>query len=67
MDLLAEVVRLVRLSIGNDIPVIAGGIIPFEDIDPLKEIGILDIFLPETPMKGIVRAVKDMLRHYELR
>lgn len=41
----------------DDLLVIAGGIIPDEDITPLKELGFAEIFLPGTPIEQIVAYV----------
>lgn len=41
----------------DDLIVIAGGIIPDEDIPLLKQAGIKEVFLPGTPIDQIVRYV----------
>jgi methylmalonyl-CoA mutase C-terminal domain/subunit len=38
----------------DDVLVVIGGIIPDVDIPKLKEIGVKGIFLPGTPMQGII-------------
>jgi methylmalonyl-CoA mutase C-terminal domain/subunit len=38
----------------DDVLVVIGGIIPDVDIPRLKEIGVKGIFLPGTPMQGII-------------
>ena len=43
-----------------NIPVIVGGIIPFEDISLLKEMGIREVFLPETPLSMILDFIKSI-------
>ena len=58
MTLFAEIIRLLREKAADDILFIAGGIIPVEDIPGLKELGVKEIFLPETPMTEIVDYVK---------
>ena len=47
VDLLAE-------SDASDIVVFGGGIIPDADIEPLKEIGVAEVFTPGTPTSTIV-------------
>jgi len=43
----------------NDILVMAGGIIPQEDIPGLKSLGIKEVFGPGTELKRIVKFIKD--------
>ncbi len=57
--LLPEITRLLRAEEAGDILVFAGGIIPEQDISPLKEAGIDAIFLPGTTTTTIV----EYLRH----
>jgi len=52
--LLPEITRLLIDHEAPDILVFAGGIIPEQDIDPLKEAGIDEIFLPGTSTREIV-------------
>jgi len=52
--LLPQVVRLLREQDAGDILVFAGGIIPEQDIAPLKDGGIDEIFLPGTSTHTIV-------------
>lgn len=58
MILLAEIISLLQKHEASDIPIIAGGIIPAEDIPELKEMGVTEIFLPETPMTEIIEHVR---------
>jgi methylmalonyl-CoA mutase C-terminal domain/subunit len=56
--LLPEITRLLRAQGGGDIVVFAGGIIPEQDKEGLKEAGIEAIFLPGTSTKDIVQYLK---------
>jgi len=47
---LEQLLRLTR----KDIPVVIGGTIPEEDVPVLKEMGIIEVFRPGTPMEDIV-------------
>jgi len=58
-SLLPEITRLLREQGGGDILVFAGGIIPEQDMQGLKQAGIDAIFLPGTSTKDIVRYLKD--------
>jgi methylmalonyl-CoA mutase C-terminal domain/subunit len=61
MTFLPEIIRLLNQYEVNDIPFIAGGIIPAEDIHELKQMGLKEIFLPETPTSEIVNFVKNLI------
>jgi methylmalonyl-CoA mutase, C-terminal domain len=52
--LFPEIMKLLSEKGGEDILVLAGGIIPDKDIAPLKAIGIREIFLPGTPTQTLV-------------
>jgi len=56
--LFPEILRLLREGGGEDILVLAGGIIPDKDIAPLKKLGIREIFLPGTPTQTLVDFIK---------
>src|SRR5207253_7868798 len=51
--LFPEILRLLKEKKGEDILVIAGGIIPDKDIVKLKKLGIREIFLPGTPTQTL--------------
>ena len=59
--LLPEVTRLLREQGAEDVLVFAGGIIPEQDIQPLKTAGIDEIFLPGTSTKSIVEYLQTRL------
>ncbi len=50
-ELFPEIVRLLKEQEADDILVIAGGVIPKEDISYLKEHDIAEVFTPGTPTK----------------
>jgi methylmalonyl-CoA mutase C-terminal domain/subunit len=52
-----EIFRYIRDCEAEDIPIIAGGIIPVEDIQELKNIGVREVFLPEAPLSSIIDCV----------
>jgi methylmalonyl-CoA mutase C-terminal domain/subunit len=56
--LFPEILRLLREGGGEDILVLAGGIIPDKDIAPLKKLGVREIFLPGTPTQTLVDFIK---------
>ena len=56
--LFPEIMNLLAEKGGEDILVLAGGIIPEKDIAPLKAIGIREIFLPGTPTRTLVEFIQ---------
>jgi len=57
-----RIMELLKEKNALDIMVIAGGVIPAEDIPYLKEIGIKEIFTPGTPTSKIVEFIKDNVK-----
>jgi methylmalonyl-CoA mutase C-terminal domain/subunit len=57
--LFPEILQLLKQQGGEDILVVAGGIIPDKDIEPLKKLGIREIFLPGTPTQTLVDYIRD--------
>lgn len=61
MTFFPEIIGLLKQHDAEDIPFIAGGIIPAEDIPLLKDMGVREIFPPETPTSDIVSFVKSLV------
>lgn len=57
--LFPEILRLLKDQGGQEILVLAGGIIPDKDIAPLKALGIREIFLPGTPTQTLVDFIRN--------
>ena len=57
--LFPRVMDLLKEAGATDILVIGGGIIPEEDVPPLKEAGIKAIFGPGTPTSDIVKFIEE--------
>jgi methylmalonyl-CoA mutase C-terminal domain/subunit len=58
MTLFRKVVDLLAERDASDIVVFGGGIIPDDDIGPLKEIGVAAVFTPGTPTTTIIDWVR---------
>ena len=58
VHLFSEVIKQLRERGCGDMTVIAGGIIPAEDIPVLKKVGVKEIFLPGSPIQEIVDWVR---------
>ena len=61
MTLLPEIINTLNRYKAGDIPLIAGGIIPVEDIPVLKQKGVRGIFPPDTHTSEIVEYVKGLI------
>jgi methylmalonyl-CoA mutase C-terminal domain/subunit len=61
MALFPEILRLLRKYDASEIHFIAGGIIPMEDVPVLEQMGVKQIFPPETPTQEIIDFVKELL------
>ncbi len=61
-DLLPEVVEQLKKRGREDILVIAGGIIPDEDIPVLKEKGVSAVFGPGTPVPEIAKFIRENVK-----
>jgi len=57
--LFPEILKLLKERGGEDIVVVAGGIIPEKDIVPLKQLGIREIFLPGTSTQTLVNFIRE--------
>jgi len=44
----------------GDIPVVVGGTIPIPDVEPLRRMGVRDVFLPGTSLRVIVERVREL-------
>jgi len=62
--LFPAVIEALKNAGAGDIPVLGGGIIPDEDIEPLKQAGIEAIFTPGTPIETIIEAFRTACRKH---
>ncbi len=58
MKLFPKIMKLLAKKGMDNILVIAGGIIPEDDVEPLKKLGIKAIFGPGTPTGEIVKFIR---------
>jgi methylmalonyl-CoA mutase C-terminal domain/subunit len=59
MALLPRIMELLRLNEMGDVLVVAGGIIPDEDVPSLKALGVKRIFGPGTPTDQVVGFIRE--------
>lgn len=62
MTLFPRVMKLLEENGLDDILVVAGGIIPDDDVPALKDIGIAGIFGPGTSIEQVTRFIKENVR-----
>lgn len=62
MTLFPRVTEILRDKKAEDITVIGGGIIPFDDVPALKKAGIQEIFQPGTYTEDIVQYIRGSLK-----
>jgi methylmalonyl-CoA mutase, C-terminal domain len=60
--LFPRVLDLLRENGADDIAVFGGGIIPAEDIQALKALGVKELFTPGTSTQDIIRFVRENIR-----
>ena len=54
-----KVISLLKENNASHIPVVVGGSILKKDAEALKQVGVRDVFGPETPTDNIVNFIKD--------
>ena len=58
MTLVPKVVALLREQGVDDVLVTVGGTIPHDDIGPLKELGVAEVFTPGAPTQAIIDFIR---------
>jgi methylmalonyl-CoA mutase C-terminal domain/subunit len=61
MTLLPRIVELLRASDASDVLLVAGGVIPDEDVPLLRDAGVADVFLQETAPPALVARVRELV------
>lgn len=62
MTLFPRVTELLKEKDAEDIVVTGGGIIPDEDVEKLRDVGIVKVFGPGTPLEEIIEFHRDVKR-----
>lgn len=60
-SLFPKVVEVLKKHNAGDIPVIGGGVIPYEDIPYLESLGVNKIFTPGSPTEEIAKYIKRLI------
>ncbi len=66
LSLFPAVVQALKKAGSGDVPVLGGGVIPDEDIGPLKDAGINEVFTPGTPVAKIIDAFRTACEAHDL-
>ena len=61
MTLLPRIVELLHASEAADVLLVAGGVIPDEDVPALRRSGVAEVFLQETPPATLVSRVRELV------
>ena len=61
MTVVPKVLDLLKAQEADDIIVVAGGVIPDEDVTALKGLGVKEILLQDTPPDAIVETMRRLV------
>jgi len=61
MTLIPRIVELLREARAEDILLVAGGVIPDEDVPALRALGVADVLLQDTPPDVIARRIRELV------
>jgi methylmalonyl-CoA mutase C-terminal domain/subunit len=61
MTLFPRVRALMRAAGAEDIILVGGGVIPDEDVESLKALGVADVILQDTPPDAIVARLRELV------
>ncbi len=61
--LLPKIMELLKENQMSDVFVVAGGVIPDEDIPELKKIGIREVFTPGASVNNVIDFIKNQVGH----
>ncbi|MGC8544535.1 cobalamin B12-binding domain-containing protein [Athalassotoga sp.] len=62
MKLIPRILELLKENSSN-VPIFVGGIIPEEDADKMKKMGIIEVYGPGTPTSVVIEGIKGYFEH----
>jgi len=62
MALVPKILELMRANGQSDVPLFLGGIVPDEDLAPLKAMGVTGVFGPGANTEAIIQAVREAVK-----
>ena len=60
LTLVPRILDLLKAAGAEDIAVVLGGVIPDEDVEPLRAMGVAEVFGQETPPDHIVTRIREL-------
>jgi len=63
LAIMPKIIELLKVNNAGNIPVILGGVVPKEDIQALKEIGVCEVFGVGTDTRKIIQFIKGITTH----
>ena len=64
--IIPRVMKLIEQKEMDDVQVILGGIIPDEDTEAMKRLGVAAVFQPGTPLESIITFIRENRRDREI-
>jgi 2-hydroxyisobutanoyl-CoA mutase small subunit len=61
MTLVPRVIALLRQAHADDVRLVVGGVVPDEDVAVLRDMGVADVILQDTPPEEIVARVRGLV------
>jgi len=61
MTLFRRVIELMRAADAEDIILVAGGLIPDEDVRALRAMGVADVVVQDTPPEAVVARIRELV------
>ena len=61
MTMFPKIMRLLREQGAEDMIVVAGGVMPDEDVAELKKLGVREVMLQDTPPQAIVETLRKLV------
>lgn len=61
MPLMGRIMELMAENEMTDVPVFVGGIIPDDDVAPLREMGVADVFGPGTSLDDVIASFRQAI------
>ncbi len=61
MTICPKIMQLLKEQDAEDMIVVVGGVVPDEDVAPLKEMGVKELLLQDTPPKQIVETLERLV------
>jgi methylmalonyl-CoA mutase C-terminal domain/subunit len=62
-----KILRLLKERGADDMIVVAGGVMPDEDVAELKRLGVTEVMLQDTPPRAIVERLKSLVAERGMR